>query len=406
MTDITAPPPLRHNRDFRLLWIGHAVSELGSSISTIAYPLLVLALTGSAADAGVVGFLGMLPFAALQLPAGALVDRWDRKRVMLLSDAVRALTVAIVALAVATDNATILLLSVAAFTEGAFSVFFVAAEPGALRHIVPEPQLAAAMAQNEARSRGSRLLGKPIGGVLFGLGHTVPFAIDAISYAASFLCLNRVDSRFNEEREAPQQHILADIREGVVWLWRQPFLRACILLVAGSNFMFQGYTLAIVVLAEREGASAAQIGVMLGGFGGGGLLGALAAPWLQPRIPPWLVVVGANWVWTALVPLALLIDHPYAIAVMAGGMAFVGPIWNVVIGSYEIRLTPEALLSRVASVAGLIAIGVIPFGSLVAGFLLEGVGPRTTILLLTLLMVAISIAGTVNRHIRSAPPPD
>lgn len=396
--------PLRHNRDFRLLWIGHAVSELGSSISTIAYPLLVLALTGSASDAGIVGFVGMAPFALLQLPVGALVDRWDRKRVMLFSDAVRALIVGFVAVAVATDRASLLLLGVAAFAEGACSVFFVAAEPGAIRHIVPEPQLGSAMAQNEARSRGARLLGKPIGGILFGLGHTVPFALDALSYAVSFVTLRRISARFNETREAPRQHMLADIREGVVWLWRQPFLRACILLVAGSNFMFQGYTLAIVVLARNEGASAAQIGLMLGGFGGGGLLGALAAPWLQPRIPPWLVVVGANWVWAALVPLALLTDHPYAIAVIAGGMAFVGPTWNVVIGSYEIRLTPDALLGRVSSVAGLIAIGVIPFGSLIAGFLLEGVGPRSTIALLSLFMVAISIAGTLNSHVRAAPP--
>lgn len=395
--------PLRRNRDFRLLWSGQAVSELGSSISLIAYPLLVLALTGSAADAGLVGFLGALPFTLLPLPAGALVDRWERKRVMLVSDAARALILAVVALAVATERATIPLLAGAAFLEGVFSVFFGTAEPGSLRHVVPEPQRPAAIAQNEARSRAARLLGRPLGGALFGLGHTLPFAADALSYAGSFACLSAVRSRFNDERTAPQQHILADIREGIGWLWRQPFLRACVLLVAGSNFMFQGFTLAIVVFARNEGASSAEIGLMLGGFGAGGLLGALAAPWLQPRIPAWLVVVGANWVWAALVPPILLVSHPYVIALFAAGMAFVGPIWNVVIGSYEIRLTPDALLSRVASVSGLIAMGVIPFGSLVAGFLLDALGAEVTLILLSLLMFAIAVAATLTPDVRRAP---
>src|SRR5215208_3237104 len=111
-----APPvSLRHNRDFRLLWVGQAVSALGSNISITAYPLLVLALTGSAASAGLVGFLGSLPYALLQLPAGAYVDRWDRRRVMLVSDAIRGAVLAIVCVAVIADRAPLTLLATAAF---------------------------------------------------------------------------------------------------------------------------------------------------------------------------------------------------------------------------------------------------------------------------------------------------
>src|SRR5829696_5538461 len=106
-----APPiPLRHNRDFRLLWIGQAVSALGSNISLTAYPLLVLALTGSAASAGLVGFLAALPYALLQLPAGAYVDRWDRRRVMLISDAIRGAVLVVVCIAVVADRAPLVLL--------------------------------------------------------------------------------------------------------------------------------------------------------------------------------------------------------------------------------------------------------------------------------------------------------
>lgn len=386
-----------------LLWVGQAVSALGSNISLTAYPLLVLALTGSAASAGLVGFLGSLPYALLRLPAGALVDRWDRKRIMLVSDFLRAATLATLALAVLTGHAPLALVATAAFLEGSFSVFFNAADTGAIRHVVPASQLTAAMAQNEARGRGASLLGTPLGGALFGLGHAVPFFLDALTYLFSLLTLSAIRARFNDERTAPRQHLLREIKDGVAWLWRQPFLRTCVLLVAGSNFMFQGLFLGVVVLASDDGVSAGQIGVMLGGFGAGGLLGALAAPWLQARISPRLVVVGANWVWALLVPPILLVSHPYAVAVLLAGMAFVGPLWNVVIGSYKILLTPDALIGRISSVAGLISWGVIPFGSLIGGLAIDAFGAETTLLLLSLFMVAVAAAATVNRGIRQAP---
>jgi MFS family permease len=95
----SAPPPLRRNRDFMLLWSGQALSGLGSQVSLVAYPLLVLAVTGSAAKAGVVGFARNFPIAALALPAGALVDRVNRKRLMVWSNAVRALALAVIPIA-------------------------------------------------------------------------------------------------------------------------------------------------------------------------------------------------------------------------------------------------------------------------------------------------------------------
>src|SRR4051812_26173094 len=100
--EMNTPPPvaLRHNRNFMLLWVGQAISMLGSNISGVAYPLLILATGGSAAAAGFVGFLGNLPNALMQLPAGALVDRWDRKRVLIGCDIGRGLVLLAVAVAV------------------------------------------------------------------------------------------------------------------------------------------------------------------------------------------------------------------------------------------------------------------------------------------------------------------
>ena len=399
----STPVPLYRNRDFLLLWSGQAASVVGSNIAATAYPLLVLSLTGSPASAGVVGFAATVPLVLFQLPAGALVDRWDRRRLMMVCDLGRILALASVVLALVPGRLSVPHLMVVAFIEGALSVFFRLAEHTALPHVVPEAQLTTALAQNEARVRGASLLGQPLGGVLFGLGRTIPFAVDTLSYVFSLCTLLLIRSRLNAERPAERPHLLAEVREGISWLWKHPFLRACALLVAGSNGMFQALVLTLIVLAQSRGAAPADIGLILGGFGAGGLLGAAIAPRLQSRLSPRLIVVGANWVWAALTPLILLAPNPLVLAVILGGMAVVSPLWNVVIGVYELRLTPEALLGRVMSVGSLFAVGAIPLGSLAAGWLLEVIGPVTTTLVLSGWMLLVAMAATVSRSVRQAP---
>src|SRR5712691_7465359 len=150
-TGASAVPPLRRNRDFILLWSGQVVSTLGSGVSGLAFPLLVLSLTGSPAQAGIVGFARGLPYLLVYLPAGALVDRWNRNHVMLAADAGRALAIGSVAVWLVVGRPPIAWLAVVSFVEGALFVFFQLAESAALPHIVPKEQLPLAIAQNQAR---------------------------------------------------------------------------------------------------------------------------------------------------------------------------------------------------------------------------------------------------------------
>ena len=173
-------PPLRANRDFQLLWAGQAVSVLGSRVSQIAYPLLVLAMTGSPATAGIVGFIGTLPYILFQLPAGALMDRVDRRRWMIACDVNCLLALGSVPLAAYLGALTIVQLTVVAFIEGTMFVFFRLGEVSAIRIVVPSVHYPAALSQNEARLRAASLLGNPIGGFLFDVGKTVPFLADAL----------------------------------------------------------------------------------------------------------------------------------------------------------------------------------------------------------------------------------
>ena len=400
----TGALPLRRNRDFHLLWAGQAVSALGSRASSVAYPLLVLAITGSPAQAGVVGSAATVPFLLVQLPAGVLVDRVDRRRAMLACDAGRLCALAGLAAAVAAGHAAVAVIAAVAFVEGCLGVTFDLAERGAVQVLVPEAQLESALAQNEARVRGAALAGQPLGGLLFGLGRVVPFAADAASYAVSLVTLAAIDRPFpasSGEREP--RHALAELSEGLRWLWGQPFLRATTILVAGSNGLFQAVTLAVIVTARAHGASPGAIGLILAGFGAGGLAGAAAAARVAVRLPAAAVVIGANWVWALLLPVVALVPRPAAIGAAAAGMAFVGPIWNVVIGSLDLRLTPAHLLGRVRAVHMTAAFGAIPLGSLTGGFLLDRLGPSATVWALAAGMLGVALAATASPAVRRPP---
>jgi MFS family permease len=393
---------LFRNRDFMLLWSGQIVSALGSRVSMIAYPLLALALTHSPADAGLVGFAGTLPYLLLQLPGGGLVDRWNRKRTMIECDAIRAAALLVLAFAAWRGLAGIPLVMAVAFVDGAMFIVFGLAEGAALPHVVPAEQLSSAIAQNEAKSRGAQLAGQPIGGLLFELGHAFPFLADAASYVVSVATLALIRTEF--QVEAPERRPLhAEIAEGFAWLWRQPFLRDCALLVGASNFMFQAMVLVVIVLARSRGASAAMIGLIFGCVGVGGLLGSFVAPWVSRNLGTRFVVVGVNWVWAALLPLFVLVPWPIAYGPIFGLSAFVGPPWNVVVSTYELALTPDRMLGRVQGVEGLLAWGSIPLGSLVAGLVLERVGPVPTTWAMTVFTLGIAVVAGLSPGVRDVP---
>src|SRR3954447_25923055 len=208
-------PSLWRNRDYMLLWGGQVISTLGSAISGIVFPLLILALTDSPAAAGVAGALAMIPYVLFSLPAGALIDRWDRKRVMILCDAGRALSLASVPLTMTFGVLTVWQLYINAFIEGTLFVFFNIAEVAALPRVVAKEQLPAATAQNESAFATAGLIGPTIGGFLFqSVGRAAPFVIDTISYVVSVVSLFAIKTAFQTERAPAQRNLRAEIVEG------------------------------------------------------------------------------------------------------------------------------------------------------------------------------------------------
>lgn len=401
MTDPVVP--LRRNRDFLLLWSGSAVSILGSRASSMAYPLLVLALTGSVVDAGIVGFVTMLPILLVQVPAGMLVDLWDRKRVMIWCDILRALVITTIVAAVVVDRLTLPHILLVGVIEATLSVAHGLAASAAVPRVVHSSQLTVALSRNEARERGAMMVGQPLGGILFGIGRAVPFLFDVLTYLVSLVTLLLIKKDFQVARTGERKRMRTELTEGIRWLLRQPFLRTTTVLVAGSNLLFQALFLTVIVIAGDIGATPGAIGLMFGIASVGGVLGSLIAPTAERRLSMKVVVIGVNWVWALLVPLVLVVRDPYLLGAVYALMCFVGPVWNVVISAYQLAITPDSIQGRVIGAASTVAFGAIPLGSLIGGLLLGSVGTRTTVWILTIFMLFIATVATVNRAVRAAP---
>ncbi len=404
--DNPRPSPLWRNRDFLLLWTGQVVSTIGTRVSGLAYPLIVLAITGSAAQAGLVAAAQTAPFLIWFLPAGALVDRWPRKRIMLAADAGRAVALASVAVAVLLGRIMIGYLIVVAFVEGTLYVFFLLAETAALPYVVPRPQLPAAVAQNQARDQGASLIGQPLGGFLFGLGHAMPFAVDAVSYLVGVAMTAPIRRSLEEERPPERRHLLAEISEGVRWLWDQHLLRALVAIAAVGNLAFSALSLTIIVRAKDLGASPASIGVLLGLFGAGAIAGALAAPAVQRLVPPNVILLGALWWWVAqmvalaLAPTVFLLGAVYTVG------ALMGPIFQTTSAAYRYALTPDRLQGRVYGVSRMIGWCTVPLGAFLGGISLQTLGAVPTFAALATCLAIVAAASTASQQIRRASKPE
>jgi MFS family permease len=239
------PVPLRRNGGFRLLWIGQVVSDTGTEVAYIAYPLLILALTHSPAIAGIVGTVQLAVELILGLPGGAISDRLDRRLTMIVCDTVRA---------------------------------------AALPAIVADHQLEQAWAATEARTYTASLVGPALGGFLFGLGSAVPFAGDAVSYAVSAGAVSRIRGKFRAERSSDHPALWREAIEGLHLVWRNQLLRAVIIQAPLVNFAFSGALFTITLALRRAGIAPGVIGLTQAGIMAGGLLGAVIAPKLQGRL--------------------------------------------------------------------------------------------------------------------------
>jgi len=396
--------PLWLNLNYMLLWSGQLVSSVGTRVSMLAFPLLVLAITHSPAQAGLIAALRGLPYVLFVLPAGALVDRWNRKLVMLICDTGRALTLGSIPVALLFGHLTIMQLYIVSLVEGTLFTFFNLAETACLPHVVTKEQLPGAVAQYMVIDSTSGLIGPSIGGALYSVGRAIPFLTDAISYGVSVLSLFFIKVKFQEKRNHTPVRLWSDIREGLSWLWHQPLIRFLAVLTGGITMPVVGYSLILIVLAQGQHASSFTIGLIFACGGIGSILGAMIVGPLQKRFSFSQLMISSTWIWALTWLLFAIARNPLMLGVATALSFIIVPIYTSVQFGYRLALIPDHLQGRVNSVFRLIAFGSEPVGLAMTGVLLQAIGPVPTVLVLFVPQFILSVAATFNTHLRNARP--
>jgi predicted MFS family arabinose efflux permease len=343
-----------------------------------------------------------VPWLLFALPAGALVDRWDRKLTMILCGLGSALALGSIPIAYALDALTIPQIVAVSFAEGTFALIFGLAETSVLPQVVSREQLPTAIAQQQAQYAVGALIGPPLGGALYGMGRMIPFMVDAVSYAVSACSLRFIRAKFSGQIPAPGRSLRAEIGEGLGWLWRQPLIRYMAFLTGGLNFT-AGIDLIIIVLMQRQGASSATIGAMFAVAGAGGLIGALLAPRIQRRFSFGQVIIGLCWFSTLIYALFAATRSIVLITAILTIYFVAMPAYDTVQLSYRLALIPRSLLGRVNSVFRLIAQGMRPLGLALTGVLIEHWDIVGTTLALSTWLAVMALLTTLNGHVRRAP---
>jgi MFS family permease len=391
--------PLRRNKAFQTLWAGSAFSTLGIAVADVAYPLAILGVTRSPADAGLFAAMQTVGQILSGLPAGQLADRRSPRLLLIAAESGRALVTGVVAVALIMGWLTLPLLLIAAVLIGAGQPLASAARMLMIRTAVPQEQLTRAMTQDEVRINGAELAGPPIGGALYGLNalaHAVPFLFTIgsflLSLFAAFLTKvepdrTAVDSD-GEEKPADQDKKKAGndgMLAGIKSIWASPILRVTTLLLATVNSLGAGFGLIAVVILRAQAVPSAQIGIALGTSAVGGLAGAALVRPLHRLRPGALMIAVCG----LLVPLLALVALPYGPWWMAGLLfiAMLGiPSIRVLVDVLILRQAPPAERGRVvAALMTLLTLGM-PAGLAATGLLMQYLSAQTTVLILAALL--------------------
>ncbi|GHC68651.1 MFS transporter [Streptomyces flavofungini] len=388
----SSPDSLRRNRDFQLLCAGQGLSLLGSGASAIALPLLVLQSTGSALHVGLVEAVWTGSLALACLPAGPIADRFDRRAVLLLCEAGRAVASAALAAAVLAGLASLPVLLVAGAVLGFLTAPFNAAVLPLVREVVPESKLATALAVNQVRGQAAYLLGPVVGGALFSVDASWPFWLDCASYTISVCCVLALRVRPGTPPGA-REGWWPSFTTGLRFLWRQRLLRRLTLVASAQNFVFDGVYLAIVVTTARQGVSALSVGVVTATSAAGAMAGVMLAPLAGRRLRPSTLLLSTGAVCAVLVGAMALPSTAAALAALLAGCALAVAVSGSVMTLARLRHTPGHLQGRTNSTIGLLFMATPPLGATLAGVMLEGLpGPAVFLFFGGLLAVLAALS--------------
>jgi MFS family permease len=376
---------LWRHRNFLLLWSGQTVSEMGSAVTQLALPLTaVVVLRASTFEVGALTAAGYAAFALIALPAGAIVDRRAKRRVMIWCDAARMLIIGSVPLAAAFGALTLGQLYAVALTAGVCTVFFDVSYQSYLPVLIGTEDLVDGNGKLGATQSFAQVVGPGLGGGLVGLfGAARAMAADAVSYAVSVASLLAIRAPEEPPRTDQRQKLRKEIAEGLSFVLRDPILRKIVACTGTANlFGSMATALEIIFLVRILHVRPADTGLLiavasLGGVAGGVLSGRLSRLMGSARII-WFSVLVLSLP-QLLIPLA---EPGGLIAVFVVGLAvfwFSAVVYNVAQVSYRQAICPPRLLGRMNAAVRWVVWGTLPLGGLLGGAFGAWLGVRTTL---------------------------
>ena len=395
---------LARNRDFTVLWIGETVSELGTSLTLFALPLVAYALSGSAVTTALVEAAYLTGMCALMLPAGVIADRFDRRRVMLVCSAWGLAAFGSLAVAGAAGALTLGHLVLASVVGGGAAGAMGPALTASIRTVVATEDLPTALSQNQARQHVASLVGGPLGGALYAATRWLPFAADALTFAVSLATVGRLRTDLSA-RGRPGRGWWLPMAEGFGFVRERAFFRVLIVWGALANVVVNALFFVVVVRMIAAGVPPTLIGLFSTAAGVGGLLGAAVAPYVIERVPTgWLAVAVA---WMGCLPLIPLVWWSGPVAASAGIflLLLVNPAGNAGLGAYRMAVTPDELQGRVGSALQFSTMALMPLSPVIGGVLLEHTSGSAAVAALVLATALLAVLLSSSRSIRSVPRP-
>ena len=391
------------NRDFRLVLVGQGASALGDAVSFTALPLLVVLLTGSGVQMGVVGVLQTLPDLLFGLPAGAVADRWDRRRMMLYADLGRAVLTALIPLSFVVGVPAMAVVFLVTAPINLLRVVFLAAYTASVPSLVGKENVGRANSLGEAFFSLCFLIGPVVAGVLVGIiGPGPTIALDALSFLASSAALALVRRPLQAAQRERETRLRSDIADGIGFIWRHPVLRPLVAFWSLVSVVSAPVTAAAIYhLSVDRGLPSATVGFVVSTFALGYLVGALLAGQLGKGRIGLAILVASLMNGVVLIGLPVAPTFP---ALLVGAL-LAGATWSVVLVSYITVRTvapPDELLGRVGSTARTLSLGLQPLGMFVGGILLDLGGGRLTLTAIGIAVIGISLAFVLSAALRGA----
>ncbi|MBX3103468.1 MAG: MFS transporter [Cryobacterium sp.] len=407
MVTNSSGPSLWHNRDYLLLMTGKTTQIIGSGLANFAVPLLAFALTNSVLLAGLVSTISALGALVATLPAGAIADRVDRKRLLIACSAIDLLLLSTLVFAMAISALSIWHLAAVLFLSTVVASFFTPAETGAIREVVRGDQMGSAMAAMQGRQAAAALVSGPVGGLLYSIGRIVPFLASALGYAVVLVCTLFVKGPLNQDlSHTKHESAWSSLVDGLKFVWSVKFLRTGLGIFALINLGFNGLMFALNLHLVAIGTAPFLIGLIDAVAGVSMLFGAIIAGPLVKRFPSGkLAIVGILLATIGGIAMALSTQYWEYLVWIAITLLLIPAVNSGLIG-YASVITPSKLQGRMNATLSLSGVLVAPIAPVVAGALLTWMNVNLAMASFAVFFIIGSIVFTFYKPIRKIGTPD